>query len=207
MNRLRRTAEGDATWLGSWTGGGYVRSVYAPEPPLCVRSRPWRWSVREPSLCAKRGAVFISIDPAFAGASVSAALGFMIWIERLRRDPLIRVHPVHLRLCYPCLSVLHLPSGASPRLRGGRLCAQWFTGVSSAIWFSLAISASRSALLRAVLGARTGFGCDHVSATVEKAKHPACEKFSIPLRARSCAIFGRCVRTEFRHDSCNTAPR
>ncbi len=33
MNRLRRTSEVDATWLGCWTGGRYVRSVYAPEPP------------------------------------------------------------------------------------------------------------------------------------------------------------------------------
>ena len=40
-------------------------------------------------------------------------LRFMIWIERLRRDALIRVHPVHLRLCYPWLSVLYLPSVAS----------------------------------------------------------------------------------------------
>jgi len=42
MNRLQRTSEVDATLLGCWTGGGYVRSVYAPEPPLCTRSRTWR---------------------------------------------------------------------------------------------------------------------------------------------------------------------
>ena len=36
MNRLRRTSQVDAPWLGCWTGGGYVRSVHAPEPPLCV---------------------------------------------------------------------------------------------------------------------------------------------------------------------------
>ena len=34
MNRLWRTSEVDATWLGDWTGGGYVRGVYAPEPSL-----------------------------------------------------------------------------------------------------------------------------------------------------------------------------
>jgi hypothetical protein len=42
MNRLQRTPEVNAMPLGSWTGGGYVRSVYAPEPPLllsCSRSR------------------------------------------------------------------------------------------------------------------------------------------------------------------------
>ena len=36
MTRLRRTPEVDATLLGCWTGGGHVRSVYAPEPPLCA---------------------------------------------------------------------------------------------------------------------------------------------------------------------------
>jgi hypothetical protein len=50
-------------------------------------------------------------------------------------------------------------------------------------------------------------GNDHVCATVQKVKHPAREKFFIPLGARSCALFGRCLRPEFRHDSCNTAPR
>jgi hypothetical protein len=55
MNRLRRTSEGDATLLGCWTGGGSVRSVYAPEPPSCAYLRVWRWSVREPSFCARRG--------------------------------------------------------------------------------------------------------------------------------------------------------
>ncbi len=41
LNRLRRTSQGNATWLGCWTGGGYVRSVYAPEPLLwaCLRAR------------------------------------------------------------------------------------------------------------------------------------------------------------------------
>jgi len=34
MNRLRRTSQRDATWLGCWIDGGSVRSVYAPEPPL-----------------------------------------------------------------------------------------------------------------------------------------------------------------------------
>jgi hypothetical protein len=38
MNRLRRTLEVDATLSGCWTGGGYLRTVYAPEPPL--------WSIR-----------------------------------------------------------------------------------------------------------------------------------------------------------------
>jgi hypothetical protein len=54
------------------------------------------------------------------------------------------------------------------------------------------------------------FSCptnDNVCATVEKVKRPPREKFFIPLGARSCAIFGRCLRTEFRHHSCNTAPR
>ena len=37
----------------------------------------------------------------------------MISTGRLRRDPLIRVHPVHLQLRYPWLSVLYLPSVAS----------------------------------------------------------------------------------------------
>jgi hypothetical protein len=49
MSRLRRTSEGNATWLGCWTGGGYVRSVYVPEPPLCICSRAGRGSVREVS--------------------------------------------------------------------------------------------------------------------------------------------------------------
>jgi hypothetical protein len=46
MTRLRRTPEGNATFLGCWTAGGYVRSVYAPEPPLCTCLRAWRGSVR-----------------------------------------------------------------------------------------------------------------------------------------------------------------
>jgi hypothetical protein len=37
----------DATLLGCWTGGGYVRSVYAPEPPLCACARAGHGSVRE----------------------------------------------------------------------------------------------------------------------------------------------------------------
>jgi len=57
------------------------------------------------------------------------------------------------------------------------------------------------------LGARMGSGCDQVGATVEEVKHPACQKISIPLGARSCAVLGPGPRTEFRHDSCNTAPR
>ncbi len=61
MNRLRRTPEVDETLLGCRTGGGYVRSVYTPEPPLCACLRAWRGSVREPSLRAKQGAVFISV--------------------------------------------------------------------------------------------------------------------------------------------------
>jgi hypothetical protein len=44
-------------------------------------------------------------------------------------------------------------------------------------------------------------------ATVEKVKRPASKKFFIPLGTRSYAILGRLARTEFRHDSCNTAPR
>jgi hypothetical protein len=54
MNRLRRTSQMHATLLGSWTGGGHVRTVYAPEPPLCTCSRAGRWSVRGVSLWAKQ---------------------------------------------------------------------------------------------------------------------------------------------------------
>ncbi len=46
-----------------------------------------------------------------------------------------------------------------------------------------------------------------VCATVEKAKHSANGKFFIPWGTSSYAIFRRSARTEFRHDSCNTAPR
>jgi hypothetical protein len=46
-----------------------------------------------------------------------------------------------------------------------------------------------------------------IRATVEKGKHPARQKFFIPSRTRSYAISGRPARPEFRHDSCNTAPR
>jgi hypothetical protein len=46
-----------------------------------------------------------------------------------------------------------------------------------------------------------------VCATVEKVKHPASQKFFTPSGVRSCAIPGRGPCTEFRHDSCNTAPR
>jgi hypothetical protein len=44
MTPLRRTSQVHATWLGCGTGGGYVRSVYTPEPPLlfsCGRSHAW----------------------------------------------------------------------------------------------------------------------------------------------------------------------
>jgi len=44
----------DAPWLGSWSDDGYVRSAYAPEPPLCTCSRAGHGSVREPSSCAKQ---------------------------------------------------------------------------------------------------------------------------------------------------------
>jgi len=47
----------------------------------------------------------------------------------------------------------------------------------------------------------------HVCATVQKVKHLAAEKSFIPLGTRSYAIWGPRPRTEFRHDSCNTAPR
>ena len=46
----------------------------------------------------------------------------------------------------------------------------------------------------------------NICATVEKAKRPACEKFFIPCHTRGYASFGPRARTEFRHDSCNTAP-
>jgi hypothetical protein len=50
-------------------------------------------------------------------------------------------------------------------------------------------------------------GNDHVRATVEKVKHLASLKFFIPCRTRSYEILEHPARTEFRHDSCNTAPR
>ncbi len=42
--QARRAAvrPGCASGLGCGTGGGYVRSVYTPEPPLCAGLRPWR---------------------------------------------------------------------------------------------------------------------------------------------------------------------
>ena len=49
MNRLRRTSQVHATLLGCATGGGCVRIVYAPEPPLCICSRVRHGSVREVS--------------------------------------------------------------------------------------------------------------------------------------------------------------
>jgi hypothetical protein len=52
-----------------------------------------------------------------------------------------------------------------------------------------------------------GSACDHVCATVGKLKHPVSGEFFIPAGTRSCAILWCCPRTEFRHDSCNTAPR
>jgi len=55
MNRLRRTPEVDAPWLGCWTDGANVRSVVAPEPPLCASLRAGRGSVRELSRGAKPG--------------------------------------------------------------------------------------------------------------------------------------------------------
>jgi len=58
------------------------------------------------------------------------------------------------------------------------------------------------------LSSAPGLGSnDNVCATIQKVKHPAREKFFIPSRTRGYAIFGRSARTEFRHDSCNTAPR
>jgi hypothetical protein len=42
MNRLRRTSQVHATRLGCWTSGGYVRSVIAPDPPLCAGWRARR---------------------------------------------------------------------------------------------------------------------------------------------------------------------
>jgi hypothetical protein len=45
---------------------------------------------------------------------------------------------------------------------------------------------------------------DNVCATVQKAKHPACEKFFTPCYTRGYTIFGPRTRPEFRHDSCNT---
>jgi hypothetical protein len=38
-------------------------------------------------------------------------------------------------------------------------------------------------------------------------KTPHAREFFIPLSARGYAIFGPRAHTEFRHDSCNTAPR
>jgi hypothetical protein len=50
-------------------------------------------------------------------------------------------------------------------------------------------------------------GHDHFRATVEKVKHPAREESSIPSGTRSYGILEPPARTEFRHDSCNTAHR
>jgi hypothetical protein len=46
----------------------------------------------------------------------------------------------------------------------------------------------------------------NVCATVEKVKHPARKEIIIPCHTRTYAIFEPRARTEFRHDSCNTAP-
>jgi hypothetical protein len=46
-----------------------------------------------------------------------------------------------------------------------------------------------------------------VCATVEKVKYPASQKFFIPLGTKICATWQLRARPEFRHDSCNTAPR
>ena len=50
-------------------------------------------------------------------------------------------------------------------------------------------------------------GHDHVPATVEKTKYLVSGESFIPLAARIYAIQQPRARTEFRHDSCNTAPR
>jgi hypothetical protein len=47
---------------------------------------------------------------------------------------------------------------------------------------------------------------DHMRATVEKTKHHVREKSFIPCDTRSYATRQHPARTEFRHDSCNTAP-
>jgi hypothetical protein len=66
---------------------------------------------------------------------------------------------------------------------------------------------TRKELPRRRLSSALGHGSNgYVRATVEEVKHAASEKFFIPSRTRSYAILGRPARTEFRHDSCNTAP-
>jgi len=52
-----------------------------------------------------------------------------------------------------------------------------------------------------------GSAGDQVRATVEKAKRPGSEEFFIPSCPKGYAASDRHARTEFRHDSCNTAPR
>jgi hypothetical protein len=79
--------------------------------------------------------------------------------------------------------------------------------LSSVIRHQLSIVLSISSWRSLRLGARIGSADARVYATVEKAKHPASEKFFIPFRTRGYAPFGLCAHTEFRHDSCNTAPR
>jgi hypothetical protein len=50
-----------ASRLRCGTGGRYVRSVCAPEPPVWACSRAGRGSVREPSWCAQQEAVFLRV--------------------------------------------------------------------------------------------------------------------------------------------------
>jgi hypothetical protein len=61
----------DATLLECWTGGRYVRSVYAPEPPLC----------------AGFAGVALKCEGTIAPGFMIYDLRFMIWIERLRPPP------------------------------------------------------------------------------------------------------------------------
>jgi hypothetical protein len=47
LNRLRRTSEGNAMWLGCWTGGEHVRTSAPPEPLFGICSWARHGSVRE----------------------------------------------------------------------------------------------------------------------------------------------------------------
>jgi hypothetical protein len=66
MNRLRRTSRVHATWLGCWTRGGHVRSVYAPEPPLlfsCGRGNSPSAMSRSPQQIPLITRIFVSFVP------------------------------------------------------------------------------------------------------------------------------------------------
>ena len=82
MNRLRRTSQ-VRPFLGCWTDGGYVRSVYAPEPPWCACSRVRRRSVRGPARSVRSG---VGSQPLICNLMPDPAKpsGYKITKERLR---------------------------------------------------------------------------------------------------------------------------